>query len=233
MLEQVEQALRRSATRILTGLVELLPGVLALLIAVLLAAFLGWLLALLLRRVLRGIDFDQRLAEWGWSDLPPWWAGRSPTKLLVAVTRWAVIVLGFVIGLAAFDPTLTSSVVTRLFGSVIDLLAAAILLIAGTIFARFLSRGVLISLVNLNIEHARLVSLGVRWLLLVFSAAMALNQLGIGGRIVDLAFGILFGGIVLALSLAVGLKRKDLAAWSGGQPPVTPPHVADDPLRHV
>lgn len=233
MLEQVDLALRRSATRILTGLVELLPGVLALLIAVLVAAVVGWLVAVLLRRVLRGLDVDQRLADWGWADLPAWWAERSPTALLVALTRWAIIVLGFVIGLAAFDPTLTSRVVAQLFGSVIDLLAAVILLIVGTILARFLARGVLISLVNLNIEHARLVSLGVRWLLLIFTAAMALNQLGVGGRIVDLAFGILFGGIVLALALAVGLRRTDLAAWSGTPPSDAPPPVGDDPLRHV
>jgi hypothetical protein len=54
----------------------------------------------------------------------------------------------------------------------------------------------------------------VKWLVLVLSTAMALDHLGIAGRIVGLAFGILFGGIVLTLSLAVGLGSKDLVTRS-------------------
>jgi hypothetical protein len=46
------------------------------------------------------------------------------------------------------------------------------------------------------------------------AAAMALEQLGIGGQIVTLSFAILFGGIVLALSLAVGLGSKDMVSRS-------------------
>ena len=43
---------------------------------------------------------------------------------------------------------------------------------------------------------------------LVLTAAMVLDHLAIGAEIVSLAFGILFGGIVLALALAwVGLPR--------------------------
>jgi hypothetical protein len=51
-------------------------------------------------------------------------------------------------------------------------------------------------------------------MVMVVAAAMALEQLGIGGQIVTLSFGILFGGIVLALSLAVGLGSKDMVSRS-------------------
>jgi hypothetical protein len=133
------------------------------------------------------------------------------------------------VGIAAFDPTLTSQLVLQIFGSAMNLLTAVVLLVAGNVLARFLSRSVLISLVNMNVQQARLLSLGVKWLVIITSAAMALDHLRIGGRIVELAFGILFGGIVLALALAVGLRSKDLAEWSlarqsedkqkeGGQP---------------
>jgi len=49
---------------------------------------------------------------------------------------------------------------------------------------------------------------------LVFSGAMALEHLSIGGGIVRLAFGILFGGIVLAMALAVGLGSKEMVSRS-------------------
>jgi hypothetical protein len=73
---------------------------------------------------------------------------------------------------------------------------------------------VLISAVNMHIQSARLLSLGVKWLVLVLAAAMALDHLAIGGPIVRMSFAILFGGIVFALALAVGLGSKDIVSRS-------------------
>jgi hypothetical protein len=49
---------------------------------------------------------------------------------------------------------------------------------------------------------------------IVLAVAMALEHLRIASGIVELAFGILFGGIVLALSLAIGLNSKELVTKS-------------------
>ena len=95
-----------------------------------------------------------------------------------------------------------------------NVFAAGLILVVGIIFARFAARGILISAVNLHIQWARLLSLGVKWLVIVLAGAMALEHLGIGGQIVRLGFGILFGGIVLALALAVGLGSKDMVSRS-------------------
>ena len=54
----------------------------------------------------------------------------------------------------------------------------------------------------------------MKWLVTVLTVAMALEHLSIGGGIIRLAFGILFGGIVLALALAVGLGSKELVSRS-------------------
>jgi hypothetical protein len=104
--------------------------------------------------------------------------------------------------------------VLRLFGYLPDVIAAILILIVGLLVARFVSRGVLISAVNMQIHSARLLSLGVKWLVVVLAGAMALEHLGIGGQIVRLSFGILFGGIVLALALAFGLGSKDMVGRS-------------------
>ncbi len=213
MWNQVEQALNQSAASVLTGLARLLPGTIALLVSVLIGVLIGWLLGSLITRALRGVEFDQRMSGLG-ADFGDWTPTGSPTLLVARLVTWGVIFLGFLIGLAAFDPTLTSELALRLFGSALNLLTAIVLLIAGNVLARFLSRGALISLVNMNIEQARLVSLGVKWLVLILFAAMALDHLGVGGTIVQLAFGILFGGIVLTLALTVALRSKDLADWS-------------------
>jgi hypothetical protein len=120
---------------------------------------------------------------------------------------------------------------------------AVFILIAGNLIARFLQRSVLIGAVNAQLQYARFLALGVKWLVLVLTAAMVLDHLQIGGRVVELAFGILFGGIVLTLSLAVGLGSRDLVSRSlesrvdragehGISPPSSPAAIPVDPIRH-
>ena len=65
-----------------------------------------------------------------------------------------------------------------------------------------------------NCSTREIISLGVKWLVLVLTAAMVLGHLQLGEKIVELAFGILFGGIVLTLALAVGLGSRELVSRS-------------------
>jgi hypothetical protein len=234
MWEQAQQALNDSSDRVIQGLANLLPGIVALVVALALSAAAAWVLALLLRRFLRGIRFDERLEDWGLSGLAEWSPNKSPTLLVTRTVSWLVVLVGFLIGIAAFDAAITSELAMRLFRYLPNVVAAAALFLLGNVFARFLARGVLISAVNHNVQYARLLSLGVKWLVLILAAAMALEHLGIGGRIVELAFGILFGGIVLALALAVGLGSKDLVSRSLERQADKPAaEEAPEPFRHV
>ena len=66
------------------------------------------------------------------------------------------------------------------------------------------------------------------------AVAMALEHLRIAPGIVELAFGILFGGIVFALALAVGLGSKDLVTKSLERDAhKVPSESIEEPFRHV
>jgi hypothetical protein len=233
MWEQVNAALRQSLDRVLAALASVIPGVLALLVSVLVGALLGWLLGFLILRLLRWARFDQNLERLGLDTLAEWSPGRSPARLLARLVYWLTLLLGILVGLAALDATLMSSVAERLMSYVPHVFVAVLLLLAGTILARFLARGVLIGAVNLQLQSARLLSLGVKWMVVVLTVAMVLDQLGIGGSVLKLAFGILFGGIVLAMALAVGLGSKDLVSrtWERqqGERPDTAEHSVRQP----
>jgi Conserved TM helix len=234
MWTQVEQALNESATQLMTSVAKLLPGMVAMLVVLVISGILAWLLAFLVRRSLRGINFDERTAAWGWSGLSDWAPSQSPTLLVSRLVAWFMIVVGFIVGFAAFDPELTSGLILDMARALPDILTALLLIVVGSVMARFLSRGVLIGAVNMNVEYARLLSLGVKWLVLVLTVAMALDHLGIGRRIVGLAFGILFGGIVLALALAVGLGSKDLVTRSLEREAGKSTHDSETPpFRHL
>lgn len=219
--------------KVITKVADLLPGLVALIVALALSIVLAWIIGSLLRRSLRSIQFDQRLPTWGLASLSEWSPANSPTLLVVRVVGWAIVLIGFLVGLSAFDATLTSQFVERFFSYLPNVLAAIILLFVGNVVARFLSRSVLIGAVNMNLQYARLLSMGIKWLVLVLTVAMALEHLAIGGNIVYLAFAILFGGIVLALSLAVGLGSKDLVSRSLEREASRSAEEVADPFRHL
>jgi hypothetical protein len=217
----------------IAGAAGLLPGLIALLVALLAAAVIAAIAGFALRRSLKSARFDDRLAGWGLADLVEWSPRRSPALLLARAITWSILFAGFLIGMAAFDATLTSRLVMSLFAYLPNVIAAVLLLIFGAVIARFLARGVLIGAVNMNLPYAPLLSTGVKWLVIVLATTMALNHLGIGGRILDLAFGILFGGIVLALALAVGLGSKDLVTRSLERQANKPAEELEEPFRHL
>jgi hypothetical protein len=159
---------------------------------------------------------------------------KSPTRLISRSVGALVMVSGFLIGIAAFDFDWTYLFVQKMFAYIPDVLAALIVLFVGNVLARFLGRSVLIGAVNLNLQYARFLSIGVKWIVIVLAFAMALEHLRIAPSIVELAFGILFGGIVLTLALAVGLNSRDLIARSVGRDvEKASSEAVEDPLRHL
>jgi uncharacterized membrane protein len=226
--------LDQSTTKFLTEIAHLLPGVVALIVALVISSILAWILAIVVRRLLTSIHFDEQLNRWGFAYLGEWSPMNSPTRLVSRTIACIVVIAGFLIGIAAFDAESTSLLVLSVFAYIPNIVGAILVLSVGSIVASFLARSVLIGAVNLNLQYARLLSAGVKWLVTVFAVAMALEHLKIAPSIVDLAFGILFGGIVLTLVLAVALNSKELVTKSlDRNAKETPSENIEEPFRHV
>ena len=237
MWRQVEQTLDESTAHLLSRLASLLPGMIALLVAVLFSAVLAWTITFFLRRFLSSIQFDKQLERWGFTGISELSPAQSPSLLVTRVIAWSIVLFGFVLGLGAFDATLTSQISLRLLSYLPSVVSAIAVILVGTVVARYLARSVLIESVNMNLQYARLLSLGVKWMVMVVTIAMALENLQIGSGIVHLAFGILFGGIVFALALAVGLGSKELVSRSlereSTRSVTTPAADTEEPFRHL
>lgn len=234
MWDQVKQALNQSTTKFLTSLAHLLPGIVALIVALLISIVLAWFLAIVVRRLLTSVHFDEWLNRWGFASVGEWSPMNSPTRLVSRSVACVVILGGFLIGIAAFDAESTSLLIRSVFAYIPNIVGAILVLLVGSVIASFLARSVLIGAVNLNLQYARLLSLGVKWLVIVLSVAMALEHLKIAPGIVDLAFGILFGGIVLTLVLAVALNSRELVTKSlERDSKETSGENVEEPFRHV
>lgn len=213
MWEETKRTFLEAVERVVQGTARMLPSLLGMLILILLSTVLALVVRAVARRICARLDLDRRLREWGVAA--PAHAGRMPpSRLVERFSGWAVVAMGFVVGLNILESSATSELALRLLGYVPHVLVALVILIAGLAASRTVERAILIGAVNMGIHSARLLALGARWLLVVVAGAMALEHLGIGGTVLTTAFAILFGGIVLTLSLAFGLGSREVVARS-------------------
>ena len=232
MWQRFQRIVDQAMTRITDNIANFLPGVIVLLVILTAALLLAVVTRYVLLRALIGLDFDARAKQFGQSMRVDWSWRTSPSLVIARVAQWTILLLGLLIGLTALDAAIPSQFALSIFRFLPNLLAALFILVLGGLVARFLGRAVLISAVNMQIQQARLLSLAVKWLLLIIAGGMALDHIGIGRAILLMAFGILFGGIVLAMALAVGLGARDAVARTLARQ-MDSPERPEDKLDHV
>jgi hypothetical protein len=211
MWEKTKQIFLDSIERSLAAIAGFLPALLAMALLLVASTLVALLVRFVVRRLLNRVNLDQRLRAWGVAA-PASQGGVGPSVGIARFVFWTVTTLGFLLGLSAFDAT--GSAARQLLGYLPRALAGLAIFVVGMAGSRVIERRVLIGAVNAGLGSARLLGLGARWLVVVLAAAMGLEQLSVGGTILVVSFSILFGGIVMALSLAVGLGARTTVARS-------------------
>jgi hypothetical protein len=189
-----------------------LPSILAMLTLVILGAVLGWIAGTLVARLAQALDLDQRSRTWGvTSAFARAGIYRPPSQVLRLLAFWGIFVIFATMGIDALAIPGAPGATSMLMRFLPRLLSALLILIVGWLAANFLGQAMLITAVNAGILQARLLARTTRWVILLFAVATALVEIGIGRDMVLIAFGVLFGGLVLALALAFGLGGRHLA----------------------
>ena len=193
-------------------LVIILPGLLAILTLSAIGLVGGWLIGRLARRLARTLGFDRRAEVWGLSQA----MGRSgirrtPSDVIGLVVFWSILVVSVTLAVDALAIPGTGRVTDFILYALPRVLGAGLIFLIGWLASNFLGEGALIAAVNAHVPEARLLARAIRWAVLLFAAATAITHLGIGKEMVLVAFGITFGGLILALSLAFGFGGRRLA----------------------
>ncbi|BCB27435.1 hypothetical protein SKTS_23210 [Sulfurimicrobium lacus] len=189
-----------------------LPNLLAMLVITALGIVLARLIKVMLVKSLVAINFDSWSDRMGFTTLMrkgDLWA--KPSATLGAIIFWLLIILTLMIGLSALKVPAIDNLVEQVFSYMPRAFSAAVILIIGYVLTGFISQGVLIAAVNSGYHYAKLIAEAIRTLLMVLILAMAMEQLQIAPSIVLAAFSIIFGGIVIALSISFGVGGIDAA----------------------
>lgn len=217
--------------------VQFLPNLFTMLVVLLVGMFLAWLFSKIAIKISVGTKFDQMLEKSGiWSYLRKSGIYDFPSQLMGKFVYWFIFLIFLLLGISALDVAALNQLSSQFFNYLPQFFISIVVLIIGLLLANFIEKLLLVALVNAQIKAARLISLASKILLVIFFAAIVLEILGIGRNIIISAFTIIFGGIVLALSLAFGLGGKELAKEyleKQAKQEFPPPSEQKDDISHI
>lgn len=205
--ETLQSALRQFA--------ELLARFLPRLLAALALLILGWLLAFVLRAVTRRvflwIRFDQLVDRVGLGAGIRKLIGKPPHAALASAVYWLTWVAILLAALQALGVSGTGALVQDFMRFLPRLAAAVLVLLLGLLLSTLAWRASLLAAVGAGMHAAKLLGAMVRFLVMVATFAMALEQIDVGRGVMHTAFAIAFGGVMLAMAIAFGLGGRHAA----------------------
>jgi len=133
---------------------------------------------------------------------------RNPSELMGIIVLVGIMLFATLAAVNILDiPALTELVsgIVLVSGKII---AGLIVFAVGLYFANLAFNVILSS----GIQQSRTLANAGRIVIIAFSLALGLQQMGIAPNIVNLAFGLLLGSIAVAIALAFGLGGREIAA---------------------
>jgi hypothetical protein len=201
----LSKAWQQFVSQCVSGLPNIIAGILFLLAGLACAMIAGRFSRLLLTRA----DVDgraSRLAAARWLERA---GASSVTVFLVRALQGAIAAVTAVLILYAVAPEPASELTRQSLLYLPRLAVAAGLAAVGFAVSSFVGRSVLIGAVNLGVSPARLLGRLARAGVMAAAGVVALEHLGIGRTTLPAAFLIVLAGIALAAALAVGLGSQD------------------------
>jgi hypothetical protein len=178
-----------------------------------------------LNRLSRSMGFQELLKKGGITD--------TLSLFLAKFTGGMLFLIFALLSMRALEVNLLDKMSDKFLFFLPNLVIALLILLIGWLLGNFFGRTVLIAAVNAGIRVSRFIAAVLKYLIVMVSVTMALEHVGIGEKTVEIAFAVLFSGMVFALSLAFGLGGKDIAKEflerklkDGKEPP-------DDGINHL
>lgn len=233
MAEMVFQALQQAGTNFVQATADLLPRV----VITASIVIVGWVIAVALkwltRTILNRVGFARLCEHQGVAEMLRA-ADLPAADALAGVVVFWIVWVGFllsavdVLGFAALQ-----GLVSEFALFVPRLLVGIVILVVGFVFANVAWRATLLAAVNARVPSPRVLSGTVRGLVLILSAAMALDQIAVARTIVLTAFAIAFGAVMLGMAIAFGvggggIARRILDHWFPERP-----ESDRDEVRHL
>ncbi len=196
-------------------------------VAAIVALLVGWVLALstryLLNRFFRLLRLDRLSEQTKLDDVLRRGGVRLPlVELLAALGYWIVMVATLMAVLHVLGMSVAAEWLERFGYFVPRLFTGVIVFLLGTLVASFVGTTVRVASLNAGFPYGQAIAQAVSAAILVIAIIVAMEQLQVVTRTIEIALYILMGSFGLALALALGLGaqdyvRKSLAEWDAAR----------------
>lgn len=211
-IKSLADRLSDSANEFWTAVGDYLPKILGALVLLVLALIIAKLAQTVVERFLRLIKFD-KLIKNKQIEKSLNTAEISVDFIAVAgrIAFWVVIIIFAITIVDVLELDALRDVIRNLLGYLPNILAAAIVLTVAVAGGRLLRDVFRASLNRMRIDVAHTIATVSYYVIILFGAVMAIDQLGFDTTILAANITVIVAGIVLALALAFGLGGRDLA----------------------
>lgn len=207
-----EAAITEPFQKFYEKLILFLPNFLVSILILIVGLVFGFILKNLFARIFRIIGLDKIADRSGAAELMKKGGLKDTLSVLLArLIGWFTVIIFASISMNALNVPAVEILLERFFLYLPNIFVAAMILLFGYLSGNFFGRTVLIAAVNAGVKSSNLLGKFVTYLIIILSATMALEQLGIGKGTIVIAFAIIFGGVVLAFAIAFGLGGRDAA----------------------
>lgn len=198
--------------RFFEKIVQFLPNLLTSLLLLIVGIAVAGLVRSVFGRLFHALHIDKYVERIGLTESLNKGGIKEPVSLMLSKSLgWITLFAFLIMSLRALDVPSVEELLERFFLYLPNIFIAALVLLFGHMLSNFLGRAALIASVNAGLKVSGLVGKFVRLTVFLLALTMSLEQLGIGSGTIIIAFAIIFGGIVLALSIAFGLGGRDIA----------------------
>lgn len=209
------EAITLPVTNMLNVILESLPLIFAAFLIIAISYVVAKLVSKLIGNLLAGLKFDDLMEKLGIMDKKAKEANKASEAVgyivLVAILAMAVIEAFQMLGFG-----LVSEIVTAFTVFAGNVVLGLIIFGLGL----FLSNIVATKILTKETSQLKLMATIARVAILFIAGAMALQQMGVGAEIINMAFGLILGAIAIAVAIAFGIGGRDAAAkqiekWKG------------------
>jgi len=132
------------------------------------------------------------------------------SELIGGICYWLSLLITFVVTLNAVGLTVAADLLQKIVLFVPNIITAIFILVIGMFAAVLLKNVVKTTATNAGIKQANLFSNITEVVIVIFTVAIALEQLQIGARLVELTITIILASLGLGFALAFGLGCKEI-----------------------
>jgi hypothetical protein len=135
-----------------------------------------------------------------------------PSSIISRIVFWICIITIFSYSLSYVGISQFTEYASRITSALPYIVVSMIIVIVGMIFSTFISRVIYMACENSNIGYGDVIAKSVRILLIIIVFAIVFEYMGLGSTVISISFLIIFGGIVMTLSLALGIGLSSIIA---------------------